>query len=311
MSEKLGPDFENQMLKIRDVRFEFTRFGVEIQYLTMLVVEDLAKSFGTSVDGLLAKMRNFNDYMISHMPEIAEWITSKLKPVLIDVYNVLAATWRILTQIGAQLKTIDWVAVIGDIGKAIIAMTQLESNIVLLFSAANAARKGNFSEALDDLRQMQKVTGTPAAAGPSPILSGAGRGLATPENVQAAIAGQAKRFGVPVELALAVGAQESAYRQFNAQGGVLTNPKSGAMGIMQLLPSTAKSLGVNPADVGRKHHGRSRASFAAFETVQGSGDSAIPLWRARRSRESGLCSGSHEPRGRYSHHGTCQDQRES
>lgn len=259
MTEQLGPDFENQMLKIRDVRFEFTRFGVELQYLTMMVVEDLAKAFGTSIDGILVKMRNFNDYIVAHMPEIAAWITTKLKPILIDVYNVLAATWRMLAQIGGQLKTIDWVAVIGDIGKAIIAMTQLEANIALLFSAANAARKGNFSEALEDLRKMQKVTGAPEGAGmPSAakiVPEGFGPGANTPANVRALIAQAAQAYGVPPELALAVGAQESGYHQLNAGGGLLTNSKSGAMGVMQLLPQTAKALGVNPADLGQNIYG--------------------------------------------------------
>ena len=252
MTQQLGPDFENQMLKIRDVRFEFTRFGVELQYLTMLVVEDLAKAFGTSIDGLLTKMRNFNNWLIANMPQIANWIATQLKPILIDTYNVLMATWKLVVQIGGALKGINWTEVVGDIAKAIRAMIQLEGNIVLLFSAANAARKGNFAEAVNDLKQMQAVTGKSAAVAPSPILEGAGRGFATPDRVQAAIVQQAKNFGIPPELALAVAQVESNFQQFDKHGNVLMSNRVGshATGIFQLQPDTARALGVDPTDVG-------------------------------------------------------------
>ena len=55
LTKELGPDFENQMLKIRDMRFEFTRFGVELQYLTMNVVRDLAQAFGMDMDQAFGK----------------------------------------------------------------------------------------------------------------------------------------------------------------------------------------------------------------------------------------------------------------
>lgn len=258
MTKELGPDFENQMLKIRDVRFEFTRFGVELQYLTMLVVEDLAKAFGTSIDGLLEKMRHFNDWLISNMPQIAEWITAKLVPVLKEVGKVLEETWELLKVIGAQLKGIDWIAVVGDIGKAIVSMIQLEQNIVMLFAAANAARKGNFGEAMNDLKSMQAITVTSGntVSGVNP-LEGAGRGLATPGNVQAAIIAQAKALGIDPKIALAVAQIESSYSQFDSLGNVLTSnkPNSHAMGIFQLQPGTARDLGVNPSDTGENIYG--------------------------------------------------------
>lgn len=259
MTQQLGPDFENQMLKIRDVRFEFSRFGVEIQYLTMLVVEDLAKAFGTSIDGLLEKMRHFNDWLISNMPQIAAWITAKLVPVLKEVWQVLEDTWMLLRAIGDQLKGINWVGVVGDIGKAIIGLIQLEQNIIMLFAAANAARKGNFAEAMNDLRSMQVVTGKSQSAVPDGVntLEGAGRGLATPANVQAAIISQSRALGVPPELALAVAQIESNFSQFDKSGNVLTSNQAGshATGIFQLQPGTARSLGVNPSDTGENISG--------------------------------------------------------
>lgn len=49
------------------------------------------------------------------------------------------------------------------------------------------------------------------------------------------------------DLGTRIAYQESRGQQFNATGGVLTNAQSGAMGIGQLLPSTARGLGVDPS----------------------------------------------------------------
>ncbi len=52
----------------------------------------------------------------------------------------------------------------------------------------------------------------------------------------------ASKAGVPVELALAVAQQESGFNP------MAVNPKSGATGVFQFIPSTAKARGLNPAD---------------------------------------------------------------
>ena len=63
------------------------------------------------------------------------------------------------------------------------------------------------------------------------------------------IARMAHVLGVDPKLALAVAQQESDFRQYDAAGNILRS-KTGALGIMQLLPSTAKGLGVDPTDPG-------------------------------------------------------------
>lgn len=55
----------------------------------------------------------------------------------------------------------------------------------------------------------------------------------------------APEFGVPVDLAMRVLRQESGGRQYTKGGGILTS-SAGALGLMQLMPGTARALGVDP-----------------------------------------------------------------
>lgn len=69
-----------------------------------------------------------------------------------------------------------------------------------------------------------------------------------PQNVNNLIRAAAKKHGVPEELALAVAMQESGGNQASVS-------HAGAIGVMQLMPGTAKGLGVNPHDLAQNIEG--------------------------------------------------------
>ncbi len=85
-------DFDRQMEKIRDIRFQFTRMEVEAQYVGMQVVETFFKSLGLGPDVLLAKLTNLNDWVTHHVPEIADKIVHLFGPVWKDIEMVGHAT---------------------------------------------------------------------------------------------------------------------------------------------------------------------------------------------------------------------------
>lgn len=58
---------------------------------------------------------------------------------------------------------------------------------------------------------------------------------------------EASKQGLPPGLIEAVMGQESGGNQYNSKGGILTS-HAGAMGLMQLMPATARGLGVDPND---------------------------------------------------------------
>jgi hypothetical protein len=284
LTQELGPDFENQMLKIRDVRFEFNRFGVELQYLTMYVVEDLAKIFGTTVDGLLQKMRYFNDWFIANMPRIGDWIAQHLRPILVDV-------WQVLKETGVEVKQFattftDMIGVLsgdeslqgtvfsfeklagairttfGWLKDFLISLMRTEEGLMHFVSAMQLLTKGDLSGAKreyiagSDVLDLgtgigRKYTvapqGLPAFDIGIPGAMGLGRNR---DATTGAIVALAQKMGVDPQLALAVADIESGFRQYDEQWNVLRSkvPGSHATGIYQLQPRTAAGLGVNPND---------------------------------------------------------------
>ncbi len=117
------------------------------------------------------------------------------------------------------------------------------------------------------------------------------------------VALMSRRYGVPLPLALKIIWIESRGRHTGADGNILTSPK-GALGIMQLMPRTAKELHVNPLDVqdnirgglmylaqlSRKYKGNWEKVVAAYNWGQGNLDLALSRhgekWQRALPRES-------------------------
>lgn len=180
MTAELGSGFEADMYKLRDFRFEVTRFEVELKYLAMMVVDDLTRAFGMSGDTLLDRMRNFNTWFITHMPEVSRWITAQLKPVLIDVKNIMGETWNLVKLTGAafanvvgaisQDKHLQGTALsfdkisraigicIGWMNTFVMGMLHAEEIITHLVSAASFLATGDFKDALSELKSAAGIT---------------------------------------------------------------------------------------------------------------------------------------------------------
>jgi tape measure domain-containing protein len=77
---------------------------------------------------------------------------------------------------------------------------------------------------------------------------------ATQSPVSDLIKAAAQKYGVPYELARAVAQTESGLSQYNKAGGVLAS-SAGALGVMQLIPATAKAYSVDPAQVDQNVEG--------------------------------------------------------
>ena len=104
-------------------------------------------------------------------------------------------------------------------------------------------------------------------------------------SVQDQIAAAARRYGVPVEIALAVAEQESRFNQ-SARG------TSGEIGMFQLMPGTASDLGVNPYTLEQNIEGGVRYLRQQYERF-GDWNTAVRAYNAgpggvQRSANAGL-----------------------
>jgi len=78
--------------------------------------------------------------------------------------------------------------------------------------------------------------------------------MASSINLQSLIYQEALDRGVPPAIALAVAQQESDTSQWLPNGSLVTG-SSGEIGVFQLMPATAASLGVDPGDVNQNIQG--------------------------------------------------------
>lgn len=103
-------DFDAQMRKIRDIRFEFTRMEVELKYLGMHVVQDFLKALGVGPDDLLVRLRKFNEWVITDMPRLSQELAADFLPVWRQLEDILSETVDLVKD-----ASVDFNALIGTL----------------------------------------------------------------------------------------------------------------------------------------------------------------------------------------------------
>jgi hypothetical protein len=86
----LGPDFEAQMKKLRDVRFAFTELGVAVQYGVQKMVAALAQGLAPELSEIMTRVQGWTTWFETHMDEIGRLTKEYLVPILKDAYAILA-----------------------------------------------------------------------------------------------------------------------------------------------------------------------------------------------------------------------------
>lgn len=135
LQESFGPDFEMQMRKIRDIRFEFTRLSVTAQYFGMKVIEDFMHALGLGPDDLLVKLRKLDDWIITNLPFMSQQVAKWLMPVWKDVKTVLSDTLDASEDLGLAFTNI--VAVISGDTSISGAIPQWENFAIAIQHVAN------------------------------------------------------------------------------------------------------------------------------------------------------------------------------
>ena len=265
-----GGSFEAEMKRIRDITFEFTRLKVEAQYFVMGLTKALSTALTGDENGILNRLRSWNEWLIANVPVLADKLSVYLAPVLRDVYRI----WADMVAVGRDVTSV-LISLLGELtddAKLKSGKVNLENIGTALKFIADETRKAAdaIREIIDDITALNKIKVpwwlTPS--GPYQKLWGGGTSqgaflgspIGTPvgklegesptsrEDVKAAITAAARMYGIDPAVALAVAKKESGYNQ-SAVSPV------GALGIMQLMPRTAAGLGVDPRDSGQNIRG--------------------------------------------------------
>jgi Transglycosylase SLT domain len=240
-----GKDFESEMQKIRRISLEFTKMEIAGQYFAMSLTKSLSKALGGDEDWLYRKLRDLNDYLVANIPHIADIVATQLVPVLRD-------TWAILQDIGAGAKGllslfVGFTGVVANIDK-------LKSGEVTVASLATAFERWATAvrNIVDGIRWLVSAlvpmeSGAPGtykgfwgAEGKPGSFGELGKRMLPKdykEKMRALGATVGANLGLPSGLLDSLMFTES---RFNPNA---TSSK-GAMGLTQLMPGTAKSLGV-------------------------------------------------------------------
>jgi hypothetical protein len=345
-------DFDAQMRKIRDIRFEFTRMEVELQYLGMNVVQNFMKALGLGPDDLLAKLRTFNDWVTTHIPQISAMLTKYFLPVWRDVERIMTDVWHVAMDFATVFdniigmisgddtlkgavtfdkfarsieKVVHWMAKVADflvkitgllagtitggtvgglIGSIIGGVAGIPGGPLGIAAgiagggatgaAVGAGTGGAVGAAFDWYRahsmhtqdaasSMETFTGMPTGSlsnvSGTPHMTSV-RGL---DDSTWTAASQATGGVVSPELLSALARTES-----GSKGMEAVSPK-GAIGTMQLMPSTAAQYGVNPydqagnilggaeymADLMKRYHSNEALALGAYNAGPGRMDRVL------------------------------------
>jgi Transglycosylase SLT domain len=246
-------DFDAQMKKVRDIRFEFTRMEVEGQYLAMHVVDDFMKALGLGPDELLGKLQKFNDWVTHNLPQISQKIVTLFMPVWMDLKDVfssvsmtLAATGTAFTNLvglltgdssieGTTFNFEKFAKALTHIvhGFAVFAeaIANVEEMLAHLVSALALVATGNFKDAGTELGEAFHAVTAKAVGG---VIGGAAGGalgsLVGPLGTAAGSMGGA---------ALGSNIFDKAF------GGIGTASTSGDTSVHALIDKYAQQLGVN------------------------------------------------------------------
>lgn len=89
LSTMLGPQYEQQMMDVRDVWFQLQRLEVKGEYFGMKFAGDLLKKLGFGDGDILNSLMKLNDFVLKNMPQWSDELSTDFLPVLHDFWDIM------------------------------------------------------------------------------------------------------------------------------------------------------------------------------------------------------------------------------
>jgi hypothetical protein len=236
---------EAGLRKVRDITFQFTRMGPELQMFGVALTEDVINKLFGGNESLEERLKEFNSWFQSPQgfAHIADVASNVIAPALRGIGK--AAMWA-FDKLGEGLKGLNeflaqrFGTELGGPGKYSRAWFNQHPGGYTLEQLAppGMLTLDHAKQAYEDIKKGYEQGGIGGAW----EASGGGG-----QNYIGAIMDDAKKMGIPAGLALAIAEQES---DFNPNAPIGSH---GEIGMFQLMPDTIKKLqqqmpGFNPND---------------------------------------------------------------
>lgn len=335
LQQQLGPDFEKNMEKIRDIRIQVKELGRDAQYLEYDVINKLFTKLGFGSDDMSTKLERLNNWFERNLPNMSDKVSDFLIPVWNDAKVVLTDFGDVLGTVAGDFSYLmgvlsgddtitDTTFSVENLGKAFKDMFDTITESVLALDvdfktllhfvtgtglAVQSAREG-FKGNTDKANELSQRSYDQITAGFANFTDDPATRRELPDfkryqayqdsknqiptaDLTEMLKKYSNQYGLDPELAAAVMYRESG-----------NNPKvvspTGAQGLMQLMPGTAKQYGVTDSfdpdqnlrggihylsDLMKRYHGDKDLVLAAYNAGPGAVDKfgGIPPYEETRN----------------------------
>lgn len=106
LGKGLGPNFEKNMIGIRDLREEYSKFGMELQMLGAGTVSKIFEDLGFGSGDALKKLQSLNNWIADRLPKWSAEIATDLTPIMRDFWSILGDVKDVGESLGLEFTNL-------------------------------------------------------------------------------------------------------------------------------------------------------------------------------------------------------------
>lgn len=305
LAAMLGPDYEKQMADVRDVHFQLERLQVKGEYFGMKFASDLLRKLGFGEDGIGKQLERLNVWVMEKMPAWSDELSSDVIPVLRDFWGMVKDIGQILGvaanaftnfegavtgDAGLQGKTTDFHQFASAVGDAVHQLAQLLLITLDLEKAGVGLGKFTYHGIKSlfvggDQKKIDALTNAQTNDLHS-IWSALGDAWTDTKGMRSPSAGTSTTAGTPSQAlsgfldsqGQASSALIDAIIHAESRGNPNAVSNRGAIGLMQLMPSVAAGMGVDPRDPTQNRAGGTRLINQLLKHYGGNVDASLSAY---------------------------------